>query len=117
MEAAQRSSWKNHEMPMQRERLDFSRSFGDSESQRLRAGLTPEFMEDRWFIFFEDGWLRFHRSWTGHCIFSVPLEIVTDGMRAEEIWVNRDKAQYNSQGPEADIELLDSLIQNLLLNQ
>lgn len=104
-------------MPGKRERLDYAPFFQDSEADQLQLGLIPEEMEDKWFIFFEEGWLNFHRSWTGHCIFSMRLEGSPAGVRTIEVWVNRNMDQYNSQGSTADIELLDGLIKNYLLSR
>ena len=104
-------------MPSDRDRLEYVPFFDDVEAEQLRLGLVPELMEDKWFIYFEDGWLYFHRSWTGHCIFSLKLDGSPAGVRTVEAWVNRDKKQYNSAGPRSDIELLDSLIRNRLLSR
>ena len=35
---------------------------------QIRAGHIPEMMEDKWFIYWQDDRLFFHRSWTGYCI-------------------------------------------------
>jgi len=36
-------------------------------------GLVPEEIEDKWFIYWEDDTLFFHRSWTGNCIYVSPI--------------------------------------------
>jgi hypothetical protein len=36
-------------------------------------------MEDKWFLFVEDGVLHCHRSWSGLCIFQVRFEASSDG--------------------------------------
>lgn len=117
MGPARRTSWKNHSMPDERERLDYAPFFDDAEADQLRLGLLPKEMEDKWFIFFEEGWLYFHRSWTGHCIFSMRLDGSPAGVRTVEVWVNRNRDQYNSAGSKADIELLGQLISNKLLGR
>ena len=37
----------------------------------IRQGMIPEVMEDKWFIYWKDDALFFHRSWTGFCIYVV----------------------------------------------
>jgi hypothetical protein len=101
-------------MPSARTQIPFERTFTDGEFQRLQLGFAPESMDDRWFIFLEDDWLHFARSWTGFCVFKIrlsphkPYEIA-------EAWANRDHRQYRSQGIPREIELLSSLIDKLLL--
>ena len=45
--------------------LDFSESYTDSDFERIKRAVIPEEGEDKWFIFFGEPWLYFHRSWTG----------------------------------------------------
>lgn len=102
-------------MPEEREQLDYAPFFDDSEGEQLRNGYIPTSMDDKWFMFHEQGWLYFHRSWTGHCIFAMRLDGSPAGVRTIEVWVNRNKDQYASQGAEKDIEILEGLINDKLL--
>ena len=102
-------------MPKEREKLDYAPFFSDSEAAQIELGFVPKEMEDKWFIFHEEGWLHFHRSWTGYCVFSMRLDGSPAGVRTTEAWVNRNKAEYNSQSSFDDIDLLDCLIKNKLL--
>ena len=47
-------------------------------------------MEDKWFIFMENGILYFHRSWTGVCIYQVHFDeqrrIVENFAENHEFW-------------------------------
>jgi hypothetical protein len=67
------ASWNHLPAPSNREDLRFEACFTDDEAERLILGLVPAAMEDKWFVYFDDGWLRFHRrevsrprSRTGH---------------------------------------------------
>lgn len=113
---ANRSSWNALPMPAQREPLDLQLVFSVTDGERLRRGHIPRSMDDKWFIFFEDGWLFFHRSWSGHCIFALKLAEQPGGLRVEEAWVNADPDQYNSQDPDADKRMIEQLIANRLLH-
>lgn len=53
------------------------------EFERVAQGLVPEEMEDKWFLYFEDGKLYCHRSWNGECIYIVDIVPTGQGYRAE----------------------------------
>jgi len=74
-------------------------------------------MEDKWFIYFEEGYLYLHRSWTGVPVYRVRFAKDEHGaLVTEALWsvkfanANTDQASYHA-------ELLDFLISNLLLNK
>jgi hypothetical protein len=101
-------------LPAQRAKLNIERKFAEQDYLRLKNGLIPEAMEDKWFIFMEDDVLSFHRSWTGMCIYEVHF----DKHRAiTEVWVNRDSQQYKETDNAYDERLLNFLIDNLLLGK
>ena len=82
MTRANITSWKTLPLPEQREPLAFAAEFTDAETELLVFGLIPREMEDKWFICLHQGWLLFHRSWTGACIYGLRLEAVRGGARA-----------------------------------
>jgi hypothetical protein len=105
---------------VQREPLGFAAVFDDSATERLVLGLIPKGMEDKWFIHFEgtasrQGWLLFHRSWTGACIYGLQLEGTPGGARVVASWVSRDPAQYKGSDVDYDRKLLRFLIDAFLL--
>lgn len=116
MTDATRTSWKPEPLPPERELFDLPLLFSDADAERMRKGHIPSDMDDKWFIFFEDGWLFFHRSWTGHCIYAVRLDGSPNGVRVIEAWANRNREQYNSPGTDADRQLVGQLIQSRLLS-
>ncbi|WP_256985639.1 hypothetical protein [Bordetella genomosp. 1] len=78
---------------------------------RMRLGEIPADMDDRWFIYFDAGWLRFHRSWTGVWIYA--LQMQDDGQGGWNVvdsWVNRDPTQYRMEDIPADRESLARMI-------
>lgn len=107
-------SWKHLPAPERRVPLGYEERFDPridaANSQRLRRGLVPEAMEDKWFIYFDAGWLRFHRSWTGYFIFALRLEADGEGMRVMESWVSRDPEQYRSTDLDRDRLELRNLV-------
>lgn len=115
--SASRSSWKTLPMPDKKSRLTFERSFTQDEFQQLAKGLIPLAMEDKWFIFLEDDWLYFHRSWTGVCVYQVKLMANEEKYDVAEAWVNRSFKQYKGVSNNYDRLLLGFLINNHLLGK
>ena len=72
-------------------------------------------MENKWFIFLEQDVLYIHRSWTGFCIYQVNFKKDGAQYKIIEAFANRDSSQYSATDDQYDINLLNSLIDNLLL--
>jgi hypothetical protein len=117
MEQATGASWKHLPEPSHKEDLRFTALFTEEEAEQLVLGFVPEHMEDKWFIYFENGWLRFHRSWTGAFIYALRLDGSSSGVRVLESWVNRDTSQYRLNDSEFDRRLVRYLIDVLLLKK
>ena len=130
MTRASRTSWKSLPPPQQREPLEFAAPFNDAETELLVLGLVPKDLEDKWFVYFEapgnrqpahrepaHGWLLFHRSWTGACIYGLHLERSAGGARVVDSWASRDPTQYKGTDIEYDRKLLRFLIDALLLRR
>ncbi len=90
---ATRSDWKIQPMPELKTRLQVEEIFTKEEYEYLTWGLIPMSMDDKWFIYLEDDWLYYHRSWTGYCVFQVRLERFEDGYSIAEAWVNYNPNQ------------------------
>ena len=83
--------------------------------RKLQEGLIPESMEDKWFVYFEDPFLYFHRSWTGTPVYRVELEL-SEGASVVDAQVSTlDRDGEVSVDFEA--ALLESLTANLLLGE
>src|SRR5579883_2843476 len=109
-EKATRDSWKRIPMPEKKVRLEVDQTFSQEEYERLQLGRIPQQMEDKWFIYFEDNWLFFHRSWTGYCVYQVRLEPWKEGCKIVEVWANDDPNQFRSETPEKSKGLLLALL-------
>jgi len=110
MARATKDCWKNIPMPERRQRLEVQYTLTEEEFERVAHGHVPASMEDRWFIYFEDSWLNFHRSWTGHCIFQVKIDRRGELYEVVEAWVNYDQSEYRGRGARGDTELLLKVI-------
>jgi len=111
------TSWKRLPPSAERADLGFTALFTEAEAAQIKHGFVPEEMEDKWFIYFDEGWLFFHRSWNGALIFALRLEGSPDGVRVVESWVNRDPQQYSGTDTEYDRQLVRFLIDAVLLKK
>lgn len=115
---ATRQSWPNLQpFPDKHTPLVIQRAFSEDEYERIAWGFIPQAMEDKWFIFLETDVLRFHRSWTGSCVYQLTLK--KDGTRytIQHAAVSRDPDQYGASDHNDDQSLLLSLIDDLLLGR
>ncbi len=112
-ERATKNSWKNSPINIKKAisiseiAPDLSLEFSVEQYNQLQKGLIPEAMEDKWFIYFENDWLFFHRSWTGHCIYQAHIlkekgDQEDREYKIKEFLVERDKEIYNN-----DDDMLD----------
>jgi hypothetical protein len=95
--------------------VPYHSAFSRDELDRLRDGLVPEVMEDKWFAYFEDPYLFLHRSWTGEPVYRVTLAAGGDGTSVTEALcvakvIEETSADYQAQQ-------LDFLISDLLLGK
>ncbi len=111
-DAATRDSWRTTPMPAARVSLPFPLRLTSGEFERLRRGFIPDCMEDRWFVFHEDGWVHFHRSWTGYCIYQIRFEPEGGDVVAREAWASRDPQQYGNPELAEDAQMLRSILRN-----
>jgi hypothetical protein len=74
-------------------------------------------MEDKWFAYYEEPHLFFHRSWTGKPVYRLTLNITSkEAQIVESLWskdsVHDAKTDLNYQA-----QLVDFLLSNLLLGE
>jgi hypothetical protein len=98
--------------------IPYRAAFDAEQFVRLKAGLIPQTMEDKWFIHYEEPELFFHRSWTGQPVYRLTLATLADGGAAvsEALW-SKELAVASKDGPDYQVQLLDFLVANLLLGQ
>ncbi len=115
MANAKKSDWNTQPMPAKRAVLQLDETFTKAEMTRIRRGLVPREMEEKWFIYFEKDTLFLHRSWTGACLYTVRFEPRPDGgAHMMEALVNRDPEQYTET---ADAKTVLRLVRTLLLHE
>lgn len=113
---ASSASWK-HEPFTEGRPLAFSGEFNRTELSLLKKGIIPEQMEDKWFVYYDDPYLFFHRSWTGKPVYRVELKTNQNKVIVSEaLWAVEFAAADNAD-PTYQSRLLDFLISNLLLKK
>jgi hypothetical protein len=117
MRIAKRTDWKTKDLPLKRSTLSLDRVFSHQEMERIRHGLVPQQMEDKWFIYYQSNSLYFHRSWTGNCIYVVRFSDEGERGHMVEADVNRDPAQHEATGDGQDADMISYLIDLLLLHR
>ena len=114
--AARMDSWQHQ--PMRRPGfLAWEDAFSPGEWKRLSRGLIPEVMEEKWFIYVDDEWIHFHRSWTGFELYRArhvqrgPMRVIL-GVEHET-----DPEIYDSRDPDYERGMVRWLTRGLILEQ
>jgi hypothetical protein len=84
--------------------------FSQEQYNLLKKGLKPKQMEDKWYIYFQDEWLFFHRSWTGYGIYKAEIVQNNEKYYINEFFVERNKKIYKNLDDNEDIENFTFLI-------
>lgn len=117
MRVAKSTDWKTEAMPLTVDTVRLNRIFSRQEIDDMQKGLLPEQQEDKWFVYWDDDTLYFHRSWTGFCIYVVRFASDGDSYRMTEATVNRDSQQYSATDDPKDAKMISYLIDVLLLRK
>jgi hypothetical protein len=110
-----RDDWKLCEMPKSHATIRVNRRFSEREINKIKMGLRPESMDEKWFIFYERDRLYIHRSWTGYCIYFVRFGKQGQDHFVYEIQVNRNPKQYGVNEDSYDAQMAFWVIDFILL--
>lgn len=111
---AEKQDWQN--LPFEEMKLiPYSATFSGRKYNKIAAGLIPQVMEDKWFIYMDGPYLCLHRSWTGLGVYRIKLEGENGDYFVTEAACASSVLQHSN--PEYQAELLDFLISNLLLGK
>jgi hypothetical protein len=117
MKPAKQEDWNTKPLPAKRASLSLDRTFTQAEMGRIKQGLVPAEMEDKWFVYFDSNALYFHRSWTGICIYVVQFTENKDSWHMTEADVNRDSEQHKATDDKHDSQMISYLVDVLLLHR
>jgi ADP-ribose pyrophosphatase YjhB (NUDIX family) len=111
-----KEDWETKRLPNNRAEFTLDLQYDDAAMARIRKGFLPTVMEEKWFIWFDEPVLHFHRSWTGNCIFQVRFVHDSDGWHAVYAKVNRKPDQYSETDDVENRRLVADLINGWLIN-
>ena len=107
--SAKKSDWKTKEFSKPHKIMtDFL--LNERNYARLRFGLFPEKMEDKWFACFEGNKLSLYRSWTGIKIYEAEVRRCDAYIGITELMVERDAELYSNKDDLEDVRSLNFLI-------
>jgi len=113
---ATKESWENYPIDTPK-RIKVDLIFTQPQFEELIKGLIPRQMENKWFIYYEDEWIYFHRSWTGFGVYKAKLEKNGSNYLISEFWVEINTVKYRSVNDSSEIENFIHLITVGLLNE
>ena len=67
-------------------------------------------MEDHWFMYCDNEYIRYFRSWTGMCAFEAHYRKDGDDYLVDTLKMNHDLAQFGVNGDEAGAALFRYLV-------
>ena len=115
--ATTKSDWKIKPITNSADKIDLRLTFTNSDFEKIRQGFKPKDMDDRWFIYSEDLWVNFHRSWMGDCIFRVRFDKTADDTYTTvECWVERNEKIYGIKDDNENRRIIEQIIKDRLLN-
>ena len=112
--ASTRDSWKRSPF-FRGVPIPFHASYSLLEFRKIREGLIPEGMKDKWFFYFEEPDLFVHLSWSGQPVYRVTFELIDGEAYVTEALCVAEVIEKT--GGDYEAALLDFLISNLLLEE
>jgi hypothetical protein len=110
MQPATKNSWDTLPMLIPH-RISTAIPISPKQFEKLKMGLIPRDMDYKWFIYCQDDWIYFHRSWSGHEIYKFQIQRITnESYEIREIIAERDRTRYHCIDDEEDISTISSLI-------
>ena len=106
--------WKIEEMPIETEKFFSGRKLRPNEYSKLKMGLKPSSMDDKWFVYSQTDSVHFHRSWLGHCIFIARFEIKKDDIFLGEVIANKKPDQFGTNDINIKKEMFNKLVDFVL---
>lgn len=97
-------------------RIEADLHYTEAQFVQMSRGFIPEVMEDRWFIYFDEGFLYFHRSWTGNGIYKARITKENDAYTIREFQVEQNPEHYHAADDAYERETMASIISGRLLD-
>lgn len=82
----------------------------EEQMKRVELGHIPKSMEDHWFMYCDDEYIRYYRSWTGLPVFFAKYKKIDTGYKIYELTVTDDCFEAGKINFEADVMWFLSLL-------
>ena len=100
-EIATKDSWKTEPMPDNDvSKLEMGITVTDEDMEIIRRGHIPEAQEDHWFMYCDDEYIRYYRSWSGMCAFEAHYTRQEDHWLIDSLTINHALAEFGVNGDE-----------------
>ena len=109
--------WKTIPIAENADQLPANKLYHLEQWDQISRGLMPEEMEDKWFIYEENYWVYFHRSWTGICIFKAHFSIQGENLVLDEAFVDAETLGENLVRKDRYQDFLYWLVDHFLLGK
>lgn len=108
---ATRDSWKTEAMPHEDVSvLEMGLTMTDEDMEIIRRGHIPEAQEDHWFMYCDDEYIRYYRSWSGMCAFEAQYTKVDDHWLIDSLSINHALVEFGVNGDESGAYLFIYLL-------
>ena len=108
---AKATSWRTKPMPktgISKVRVNIELSA--AEMDIISKGHIPEAMEDHWFMYCDDEYIRYYRSWSGICAFEAHFYKKADQYVIDELCINQALMEFGVNGDKSGVALFVNLI-------
>ena len=110
-EIATKDSWDIKPMPAEDvSRLQMGIIMTDEDMEIIRRGHIPEAQEDHWFMYCDDEYIRYYRSWTGMAAFEAHYTREDDHWIIDGLTINHALAEFGVNGDESGTYLFIYLL-------
>ena len=108
---AKSTSWKTEPMPpTDISKIKVNICITEKDMAIIRKGHIPEAMEDHWFMYCDDDYIRYYRSWSGMCAFEAHFHKKENQYVIDEICVNHALAEFGVNGDKTGVALFLHLL-------
>ena len=117
MKTAKKRNWETKPLPDRHTVIELQLSYLQDDRLKIVTGFIPRQMEDKWFVYYDEGILYFHRSWTGNCIYQVHVLDADTRFVFTHAEVKRDPEQYSETDDDYERQMISFLTNTLLLDK
>ncbi len=109
-------SWK-HQPFGEGVALAYHTTLDAKQFQQVQSGVVPEGMEGKWFVYYEEPYLYFHRSSTGQAVYRLTFEERDGTGEVVAALVSTEFASAKAPAVYTEVRMLDFLLYAVVLHE